>query len=55
MDLVNYGIIDSMYSENGKKCRLILTRVTMGYPRFIVALLAENSPYTEAYNKQKIF
>ena len=52
MDVVNYGLIDSTYRQNGKKCRMTLAnRETVGSPIFLVALLAKNSPYTEAYNK----
>ena len=52
IDIVNYGLIDATYRQSGKKCRMTLAKETVGYPPFVVALFAKNSPYTEAYNKQ---
>ena len=54
IDIVNYGLIDATYRQSGKKCRMTLAKETVGYPPFVVALFAKNSPYTEAYNKQYI-
>ena len=50
--MVNFGIIDATYRENGKKCRLTLARETVGYPLFVATLFAKDSPYTDTYNKQ---
>ena len=52
LDMVNFGIIDATYRENGKKCRLTLARETVGYPLFVATLFAKDSPYPDTYNKQ---
>ena len=53
IDVINYGIIDATYKENGNKCRLTLAKHTVGQVKASVATaLTKHSPYTNVINQQ---
>ena len=52
IDVINYGIIDTTYKENGNKCRLTLAKKTVGQTSTVTTPLTKNSPYSNAFNQQ---
>ena len=55
-DFVLYTILDELYEENNKKCKLTFMKEAVPFYNIVVLNLDKNGPFTKAINEQyKLF